>query len=788
MIEIEIDGKSLQVEQGKMIIEVADEVGINIPRFCYHKKLSVAANCRMCLVEVEKSPKPLPACATPVTPGMKVFTQSPKAIDSQRGVMEFLLINHPLDCPICDQGGECELQDLSMGYGNDSSRFDEGKRSVYDENLGPLIATYMTRCIQCTRCVRFGTEIAGIRELGATGRGENMEIETYVQHAMSSELSGNIIDLCPVGALTSKPFRFQARPWELEQTASVAPHDCVGSNIYIHTRRGELMRVVPRNQDEINECWLSDRDRFSYTAVHSSKRLQKPMIKRDGKWHEVDWAAAMYYAVEGFQRTFAATSADQMGGVISPSATLEEHFLFQKCLRKLGTSNIDHRVRAVDTADQDDMPLFPTLNIPIVELANQANVLLIGSHIQHEQPLLSHRVRQAVLQGANVACINPVDYDFNFKVKQKWIVAPDQIVSNLAALIKAWLELSPQAVSPEVEKFIQSIEVTAAHRETVKLWQNQSLVILLGAYVESHPQAATLRWLAHQLAKFTLANMGCLTTGANAAGAWLAGAVPNRSTAGVVEAQQGLNVDQQFAFNLPAYFLFNVEPELDCVNAQQALKALNNAQWVVTCSSFKSETMLEYADVILPLATFAENEGTIINIEGRWQSLKPAIPLVGESKQGWKILRVLGNLFDLPHFDYQTIQNVTEEIQALKTAAGIKTPSDSFVPNFETSATSQWSRIVSWPIYRTDNLVRHSIPLQNTPTQSLLSIRLNAQSAKELGLKENMLLQVMQNDKAVQLPWEIDETIPYHCFWLPAGYEETSHLDGTDTALEISHA
>lgn len=430
-IEIEIDGKKLKAKPNATVIQVADEAGIYIPRFCYHKHLSIAANCRMCLVEVEKSPKALPACATPVMPGMIVHTRSAKAIAAQKAVMEFLLINHPLDCPICDQGGECELQDLSMGYGSDESYYCEGKRVVKDQNIGPLVATDMTRCIQCTRCVRYGSEVAGFRELGVINRGELSEISTYVQHALESEVSGNIIDLCPVGALTSKPYRFTARPWELQQYPSIAAHDCIGSNIYVHTRRGKVMRVVPHENTTINQTWISDRDRFSYEGLYHVDRLEKPLIRQGETWQETDWQTALTVAMEGLQRVLNNAGPEQLGALVSPNATLEEFYLLQKLMRSVGSSNVDHRLRQMDFSDQDSMPSFPGLPMALDEINHCDLIVLIGSNLQREQSSLSLRVRHASLKGAKIIVLNMMDHDFHYKITHKKIIAPHEFVAML---------------------------------------------------------------------------------------------------------------------------------------------------------------------------------------------------------------------------------------------------------------------------------------------------------------------------------------------------------------------
>ena len=437
MATIEIDGKTIEVETGKMIIEVADEAGIYIPRFCYHKKLSVAANCRMCLVEVESNRKTLPACATPISNGMKVFTKSPAALRSQEAVMEFLLINHPLDCPICDQGGSCELQDISMGFGRDASSYEEPKRAVHDDDLGPLIATDMTRCIQCTRCVRFGEEIAGLPELGGIGRGEHLQISTAIEHSMQSEVSGNIIDLCPVGALTSKPFRYTARPWELSQSSGIAPHDCLGSHVYWQTRRNHLMRVVPKEFEAINETWLSDRDRFSYLGLQHHARAAVPKIKRNGLWEEVDWSTALGFAAQGIAKIINDHGPEQFAAFASPSSSLEECYLLQKSLRELGVNNLDYRLKQSDFRDQGLQGLMPISHFSYADLDKQAQILIIGCNVDKEVPLAGLRLRKAFLNHAKLMALNAVDYDYRFDLAHKIIVSPNLFREKLASILAA---------------------------------------------------------------------------------------------------------------------------------------------------------------------------------------------------------------------------------------------------------------------------------------------------------------------------------------------------------------
>jgi NADH-quinone oxidoreductase subunit G len=787
MIDIEIDGKPLQAEQGAMIIEVADQNGIAIPRFCYHKKLSIAANCRMCLVEVEKSGKPLPACATPVTAGMKVFTHSQKARDSQKAVMEFLLINHPLDCPICDQGGECELQDLSLTYGKDVSRFNIGKRSVKDDNLGPLIATEMTRCIQCTRCVRFGQEIAGIRELGATGRGENMQITTYVEHSIESELSGNIIDLCPVGALTAKPSRFTARAWELQQHAAIAPHDCVGSNIYVHTRRNQVIRVAPQENEALNETWISDRDRFSYLALHSPERLQRPMIKVNGLWQEADWATALDYAVTGLQKIIKEYGAKQIATLASPSATTEELYLLQKLIRGLGANMIDHRLHQIDVSDQKQAPLYPKLSFKLADIEQQDVILLIGSNVQREQPIIGHRIRKATLRGAKVLSVNLVDHAFNFEQQNKIIVAPQHLVRTLAGIAKALG--AQQAVEPTVE------EKNIAEQ----LKNSQKKIILLGALARNHPEAATIRALVQMIADLTQAKWGCLREGANSIGAWLAGAVPHRAAAGAAVPDAGLAANVALAASLKSYLLFGVEPELDCANSAAAINALSKAEFTIAFTPFKSATQSQYAHVLLPIALFAETAGTFVNIEGTWQSFAATVNPPHEVKAGWKVLRVLANQLNLTGFDYEEAFAVRDELRKMVDEAiadnnvgqvvAQQLPDNNVRERYAhpdlQEKNETITRITEWPIYSIDSTVRHAQALQYSATSEPSGVYMNAELAARLQVQPDQIVTIAQGGGKAQLPVMISARIPNDCVWIPAGRIETINLGATFGAVEI---
>ena len=607
MVEIEIDGKTCKADPDAMLIEAADAAGIYIPRYCYHKKLTIAANCRMCLVEMDKSKKPVPACATPVSDGMKVFTKSQLAKDAQRSVMEFLLINHPLDCPICDQGGQCELQDISMGWGAGDSQYQETKRSVTDEHFGSLVATEMTRCIHCTRCVRFSREIAGVHDIGATGRGEDTQIGTYVEKTMTSELSGNMIDLCPVGALTSRPFLYKARAWELQSHDAVAPHDCLGSNIHVHTRNGSVMRVVPRENELINENWLSDRDRFSYTALTHNNRLKTPLIKSGhGQWQSVTWEKALTYVAHNLQTVIESKGADQLGGLISPFSTLEECYLLQRLIRGLGSHHIDHRLRVHDVSRQAEAPLFPQLGMSISELQHHDTNLLIGSDIRYEQPLIAHRVRQVAHLGGVVMSVGLQLGHANFHLTETVIAEADGFVQAVAGILKALLRYKDNA-SGELTLLLRSVTPTDTDIAIAKqLHENEKVAILVGSDALHHPCAEQIKALVERLADYASANYGYLTDGPNSAGAWLAGAVPHRETAGQPIEDAGLDAQAMLKASLRAYFLFNVEP-MDCFNAKLTQAALKQADFVVACSIFASDELRACGECIVTDCTLHGN-------------------------------------------------------------------------------------------------------------------------------------------------------------------------------------
>jgi NADH-quinone oxidoreductase subunit G len=781
MANIEIDGKVFEVDNGKMIIEVADEAGIYIPRFCYHKKLSVAANCRMCLVEVEGGRKTVPACATPITNGMKVFTKSKEAIRSQEAVMEFLLINHPLDCPICDQGGECELQDLSMGYGHDESTYGETKRSVEDDDLGPLISTEMTRCIHCTRCVRFGDEIAGLRELGATGRGEDMQIGTYIKHSITSEVSGNVIDLCPVGALTSKPYRFTARAWEMSQYESVAPHDCLGSNVFLHVRRNELMRAVPQENESINEMWLSDRDRFSYLGLKNPARASQPMIKRNGQWETVDWATALKFAAEGIGRTIHQHGPEQVAAFACASSTVEEFYLLQKLMRSLGVNNLDHRLQQTDFRDQDGQTVMPTSSLQYSELENQDAILLVGCNIHKEIPLAGIRVRKAFRNGAKICAINPVDYDYHFGVAEKIIVSPQDMPIQLANLVLALADDVGQLPS-EVQALLIGLKPDSTAKAMAKAMRQSNAAIVTGAICENHPDAALIRSLVALLENLSGARVLRLTNGANSAGAWLAGMVPHRTVAGKAIEAAGLDVQAALDAKLKAYFLMAVEPGLDFANPYRARQSMLAAEFVVIMSAFQNESIQEYADVILPMAPYAETSGTYINVDKAWQTVKGALAPHGEARPAWKILRVLANLLHAKDFDYASPEEVLQEIRA-RVDMGFESKYTPFYPESLPASLHHLSRVGEWPLYRCDAIVRHATALQECASAEPACIRMHPKTADQLNLDTTAT--VSQGDIEITLPLKRDERVAPDVVWVANAMPETVDLGYSFAAITV---
>ncbi len=707
IINFEVDGKALQGKKGQMIMQVTDQRDIYIPRFCYHEKLTIAANCRMCLVEVEKAPKPMPACATPIGEGMKVFTRSPKAIAAQRATMEFLLINHPLDCPICDQGGECELQDLAMGFGRDISRFNDRKRVVKDQNIGPLISTDMTRCIHCTRCVRFGEEIQGNQELGTIGRGENMKISTYVAKSIDHELSGNIIDLCPVGALNNKPYRYSARAWEMVQRSTVSPHDCAGSNMYAHVLRGRIKRIVPKENEAINETWLSDRDRFSYEGIYSDDRLLRPRIREHGAWRDIGWEDALQLLAEKLN----GAGEGKLGILASPSATVEEHYLLARLAEALGSANIDHRLRRRDFADQDHDPVFPWLGCDIADLEKQKALLVVGSNLRREAPIIAHRVRKAALAGARVAFVNEGRYDYYFAIAD--YLADAAMQDELAAIAVA--AAAGGKVPATVAALCDGVKPGDPHKRVAAMLADAGAgLVLLGQLAERDPRYSAVRALAAAIADLTGVSIGYLSEGANSAGAHLAGALPHRTAGAAARGESGTDAGRMLDDRLDAMLLFGVEPDRDLPAERDAVKKLSQQNFVAAMTPFVSAGLVEAAGLLLPIGTFAETAGTYVNCEGRWQGFSGVASPVGEARPGWKVLRVLGNLAALDGFEYLTSEEVCNELREI---VGDVEPDNRYSGNAPLRASGNGAGSPAGtdvPMYEIDAIVRRATALQLT--------------------------------------------------------------------------
>ena len=776
-ITIEIDGREVEAQPGQMLIEVTDRIGNYVPRFCYHNKLSVAANCRMCLVEVEKAPKPLPACATPVAAGMKIHTKSELAREAQKSVMEFLLINHPLDCPICDQGGECELQDLAMGYGRDVSRYQEKKRVVKDKNIGPLVQTDMTRCIHCTRCVRFGEEIAGLRELGATGRSEFMEIGTYVEKSMTSELSGNVIDLCPVGALTSKPFRFSARTWEMAQYNGIAAHDPVGSNVHFHVINEQVKRVAPAENEAINEVWLSDRDRFSYEGLNSEQRLTTPMIKDKQGWREVDWQTALGHVARQLQSIVKEQGAQSLGALVSPSATSEECYLTQKIMRELGSDNIDHRLRQTDFRDQDAAPACLGLGIKLQEVEQLDAALIVGGFPRKDQPLLNHRLRKAARAGARVMVINPVDFDFNFDLPQKRIVSPARMVMELAAVVKAVVGKKDQDAA--LARLLADVRPGAEHKKLAQaLSEADKPAVFIGNLGVSHPHFSVLRYLGATLAQRLAGAFGCLDYGANSAGACLAGALPHRLPGVADAAANGLDAGAMLTRKMGGYLLLNAEPELDFFDAAQAREALSRAECVIAITAYKTATA--YADVLLPMALYAENSGSYLNLEGRRQSFDAVVAPPGAARPAWKIVCSLAASLGLKTFRYGGFEALGAEVATLSdkvqpdATATLEAPAA--LPDVDEVEGGGLERIGYIPMNSVDALVRHAPALQQTEDVADGTVHINEKTAGRLELAGAEQVEVSSAAGKARLPLQIDNTVADDCALIHGAHADSADL------------
>ena len=770
MIEIELDGQKVEVQEGSMVMHAADKAGTYIPHFCYHKKLSIAANCRMCLVDVEKAPKPMPACATPVTQGMIVRTKSDKALKAQQGVMEFLLINHPLDCPICDQGGECQLQDLAVGYGASSSRYKEEKRVVFHKDVGPLVSMQeMSRCIHCTRCVRFGQEVAGVMELGMIHRGEHSEITTMLGETIDSELSGNMIDICPVGALTSKPFRYSARTWELSRRKSVSPHDSTGANLIVQVKSNKVMRVVPLENEDVNECWLADRDRFSYEALNSDERLTAPMVKQNGEWQTTDWTTALEYVARSLKQIKDAHGANSIGALGSDHSTVEELHLLAKLVRGLGSENIDHRVRHADFTVGGGVRWLGT---SIASLSNLQRVLVVGSFLRKDHPLFAQRLRQAARRGAKVHSLNAVHDDWLMPLASTLSVAPSAWVQTLAEIASAI------AAEKGVSAPVQATVSEAARVVAASLLSGERKAVLLGNAAAQHPQASVLLALANWIGEHTGATVGYLTEAANTVGAQLVKAEPG---------QGGQNAAQMLAGGLKACVLLNLEPAFDAANPHAAVKALQSAALVVALSPFKNAA-LDCADVLLPIAPFSETSGTFVNAEGRVQSFHGVVKPLADTRPAWKVLRVLGNLLGLPGFEHETSEEVRAEALGDLSSVSGRLGNQVSVAVKLPAASSGLERVSDVQIYATDSLVRRATSLQLTADARAPRVGLPSGLWNELGLKEGEAVRLSQGDAVAVLSAQLDPTLAARAVRVPAGHPATAGLGPMFGAITVQKA
>ncbi len=771
MIELELDGNKVSVIEGSMVMHAADAAGIYVPHFCYHKKLSIAANCRMCLVDIEKAPKPMPACATPVTQGMVVRTKSDKAVKAQQGVMEFLLINHPLDCPICDQGGECQLQDLAVGYGASSSRYDEEKRVVFHKEVGPLLSLEeMTRCIHCTRCIRFGQEVAGVMELGMIHRGEHSEITTMVGSTVDSELSGNMIDICPVGAITSKPFRYSARTWELSRRKSVSPHDSTGANLIVQVKAGKLMRVVPLENEDVNECWLADRDRFSYEGANSPTRLLTPMIKQAGQWMPVDWNTALGFVADGLKRVKAEFGTGGIGALGTAHSTVEELHLLARLVRGLGSESVDVRTRHADFSAPAAAGNARWLGRSIASLSQLQRVLVVGSFLRKDHPLLAQRLRQAARRGAQIHSLHAVHDDWLMPLSGTLTAAPSAWVQSLADIAAA-IAAGTGATAP-----IAGEATEAAQAVAKSLLSGEHKAVLLGNAALQHPQASSLLALAAWIAGQTGATVGSFGEAANSVGAQLVNALPGAG---------GLHAGQMLSQPMKALLLLNVEPVLDAADAAAARTALEGSGLVVAMTAFQ-DAMVDNADVLLPIATPFETAGSFVNAEGRLQSFHGVVKPPGEARPAWKVLRVLGNLLGLPGFAQESADDVRAE--ALPDAAGLAARLDnsSAATPATVAAPAGLRRVADVPIYSTDALVRRSPALQLTADAAPPVAGLPPSLWRQLGLQPGGKVLVDQGQGAVVLPAREDATLAEGTVRVSAGHPATIALGAMFGAITVS--
>lgn len=781
MLEIEIDGKQLQVPDGSTVMEAATKVGAYVPHFCYHKKLSIAANCRMCLVQVEKAPKPLPACATPVTNGMKVWTHSEQAVKAQKGVMEFLLINHPLDCPICDQGGECQLQDLSVGYGGSESRYQEEKRVVGNKDLGPLVSTDMTRCINCTRCVRFTSEIAGLMELGQAFRGEHAEIMPFVEKTIETELSGNIIDLCPVGALTSKPFRFGARAWELSRRKSVSPHDSLGSNLVVQVKHDTVKRVLPLENEAVNECWLSDKDRFSYDALNSADRLTRPMLKQGGNWIETDWQTAIEYVANGLKSIKADHGAEAIGALASPHSTLEELNLLQSLVRGLGSGNVDFRLRQSDFSLDGQRGGAPWLGMPVADIGSLDRLFIVGSFFRKDHPLIAQRVRQAAKRGLKISAVNPAFDDWQLNLTNKAIVAPSGIPAFLASVVKALAAEKELSLSGPVADVCSGLDVSESALAIARsLASGRKTAVWLGNFAVQHEQAGLIHVLASEVGRLAGAKLGVIGEAANSVGGYLAGAVP------FVGDVKGKNVSEMLASKIKAYLLLGVEPSLDMAAGATALSSIREAEMVAVLSPFKSAELMEVADVLLPIAPFTETAGTFVNCEGRVQSFFPVVKSLGESRPGWKALRVLGSTLGLSDFSFETVEDVRARMAPVFSGdvSGLSNDVGAKLEKLPVKSAAI-ERVADVPIYFADPIARRAAPLQQTVDATAPVARMNPRTADALGLKVGGNVKVSSAAGSAVVALVEDAGVAEGCVRLAAAHSSTAQLGGWHGEISV---
>jgi NADH-quinone oxidoreductase subunit G len=790
MVEVEIDGQKVEVPEGSVVMHAANAAGVYVPHFCYHKKLSIAANCRMCLVDIEKAPKPMPACATPVSAGMKVLTKSEKAVKAQQSVMEFLLINHPLDCPICDQGGECQLQDLAVGYGGSSSKYSDEKRVVFHKSMGPLISSEeMSRCIHCTRCVRFGQEIAGVMELGMAGRGEHAEIMSFLGESVDSELSGNMIDVCPVGALTSKPFRYSARTWELNRRKSVAPHDSLGSNIVVQIKNNKVMRVVPLENEAVNECWISDRDRFSYEGLNSAERLTKPMIKQDGHWLEVDWPTAMNYALHALSMVSKDHGGAQIAGMASASSTVEELYLFQQTLAALGSANVDTRLRQSDFRLEATAHAAPWMGTSVASLSEVSRVLLIGSFLRKDHPLLASRFRAAAKRGAQINTLHAVNDDLLMNLTHSVVTAPSGWVAVLAQVVQAIALQAGVSVPSMVATIVAANTATTANMSDQASAIAKSLMsgaagkkaILLGNAAVQHADYASIALLSQAIASMVEATCGQIGDAANSVGAYLANAVPQSG---------GLNALQMVLQPRKAYLLMGVEPSLDHGSSAIAQAALASAHTVIALTVFKSDELLETADCLLPITPFTETSGTYVNAEGVAQSFNGVVKAAGEARPAWKILRVMAETFGSKTSAFDSSEAVLEV--ALKDSAQrlAKAYSSKAVVTASVLAKPALERIADVPLYCVDALVRRAPALQLTRDARAPKAFVNVAQAAKLGLAAGSKVSISQegsSGKAI-VDLAIDAGLADGVVRLSAAHASTAMLASMVGAVEVAKA